>query len=56
MRQTNSEFNDKIKQFARIVHVLEVENQQLREQLTRPDAHDNVRLLRQPSWRSDQPA
>lgn len=56
LRQANSELSDKVKQFARIVHVLEVENQQLREQLTRPDAHDNVRLLRQTSRHSDQPA
>jgi len=59
LRQANHEQGEAIKRFARVVHVLEVENQQLRERVTEPRAanaeHSNVRFLRPPSLIDGQP-
>jgi hypothetical protein len=53
LRHTNNELAATIKRFARVVHVLEVENQQLREHATastRPTPNNtNVRLLHPPA-------
>jgi hypothetical protein len=53
LRQANREQAEMIKRFARVVHVLEVENQQLRERVSEPKIahlnHSNVRFLRPPS-------
>jgi hypothetical protein len=52
LRQTNREQAETIKRFARVVHVLEVENQQLRDHAADPRPTTpaaNVRFLRAPA-------
>jgi hypothetical protein len=52
LRQANREQAETIKRYARVVHVLEVENQQLRDHATGPQPTTptaNVRFLRPPA-------
>jgi len=58
LRQTNHEQSEMIKRFARVVHVLEIENQQLREYVTAPrtaSGHANLRFLHPPAPDNTQP-
>lgn len=59
LRQANHEQAETIKRFARVVHVLEVENQQRRERVPEPSdvnpSHSNVRFLRPTSLDDGQP-
>ncbi len=61
LRQANNDLVEAINQFARVVHVLEVENQRLRDQAaaaipTAGHSHADLRVLHPPPGDPAQPA